>query len=170
MIRKKTAKLLEGCAMIGAVIGGADDKEIETVRKFAEYTGLAFQIQDDLLDITANETAFGKRIGGDVTEGKKTFLLVKAFNEIKDPKDRKEILKIWNKEIVHPGSFGKDIDNRVFIESIKYIYLKYGIIDSAINEVERYSMLANERIERLKSDGGKELLLWFSNMLLNRKH
>ena len=162
MIRKKTAKLLEGCAMIGAVLGGADESGIEAVRKFSEYTGLAFQIQDDLLDITGDEASFGKRIGGDVSEGKKTFLLVKAFNEIKCSGDKTLILKIWNKE--------KEINNEDFIKLIKSIYIKYGIMDSAVKEIERYTNLANLSLEQLKLEEGKELLRWFSNMLLNRKH
>lgn len=162
MIRKKTAKLLEGCAMIGAVIANATENEIETVRQFAENIGLAFQIQDDLFDITADENKFGKKIGGDIAEGKKTLLLIKALENISDENDRKLLLKIVNKD--------KEITEPDFINNIKIIYEKYEITGFAKNKILYYTQQANHNIVRIKQETGKELLEWFSNMLLKRQH
>lgn len=77
MISKKTAKLLEMSAVIGARIGGADDATTENLREFACGIGTAFQLQDDLLDLIGTEE-FGKQRGGDVVEGKRTWLMLRA--------------------------------------------------------------------------------------------
>lgn len=79
MIELKTAVLLAASAKIGAIIGGADDKDSELLYEFGRNLGLAFQIQDDLLDIYGDIKVFGKIPGGDIISNKKTFLLVKAF-------------------------------------------------------------------------------------------
>ena len=79
MIELKTAVLLAASAKIGAIIGGADDKESDLLYEFGRNLGLAFQIQDDLLDIYGDTKVFGKIMGGDIISNKKTFLLVKAL-------------------------------------------------------------------------------------------
>ena len=79
MIELKTAVLLAASAKIGAIIGGAGDKDSELLYEFGRNLGLAFQIQDDLLDIYGDIKLFGKIPGGDIISNKKTFLLVKAF-------------------------------------------------------------------------------------------
>lgn len=78
MIRLKTAVLLAGSMKIGAVIGGASDEASNHIYSFAQNIGLAFQLQDDLLDVYGDETQFGKSIGGDIVANKKTYLLIKA--------------------------------------------------------------------------------------------
>jgi geranylgeranyl pyrophosphate synthase len=78
MILKKTAWLLTMCAQIGAILGEATDAQAESVRRFAEHVGLAFQIQDDLLDITIAQEVLGKDFGSDVKRRKRTFLYVHA--------------------------------------------------------------------------------------------
>ena len=77
MIRKKTAVLLGGCMTMGAMAAGASAELIEKFRLFGEYLGIGFQLQDDLMDAFPPE-GFGKQIGGDIIEGKKTFLLLTA--------------------------------------------------------------------------------------------
>ena len=79
MIELKTAVLLAASVKIGAIIGGADDKDSELLYEFGRNLGLAFQIQDDLLDIYGDVKVFGKIPGGDIISNKKTFLLVKAL-------------------------------------------------------------------------------------------
>jgi geranylgeranyl diphosphate synthase type II len=79
MIELKTAVLLAASAKIGAIIGGADDKDSELLYEFGRNLGMAFQIQDDLLDIYGDIRVFGKIPGGDIISNKKTFLLVKAL-------------------------------------------------------------------------------------------
>ena len=70
-------------AQLGAMIGNASPSDLDALRQFGEYVGRAFQIQDDLLDIVADEKEFGKTIGGDLVEGKKTFLLLEALRRAK---------------------------------------------------------------------------------------
>ncbi len=79
MIRLKTAVLIASCLKAGAIIGGANEKDAKHIYRFGIYTGLAFQIQDDLLDVYGNTHTFGKNIGGDILCNKKTFLLVNAM-------------------------------------------------------------------------------------------
>ena len=79
MIELKTAVLLAASVKIGAIIGGAKDKDSELIYEFGRNLGLAFQIQDDLLDTYGDVKVFGKTPGGDIISNKKTFLLVKAL-------------------------------------------------------------------------------------------
>ncbi len=79
MIALKTSVLFEGAIEIGAILGGADDKNIARLREFALEFGLAFQLQDDLLD-SYGDSRLGKNVGGDILEGKKTFLMISALN------------------------------------------------------------------------------------------
>lgn len=96
MIRKKTGALLGASAAIGALIGGASDKDVAAMASFGEMLGIAFQIQDDWLDTFGDSSTFGKPIGGDILNDKKTFLLVKAFEA--DP-GTVEALKVTMKEL-----------------------------------------------------------------------
>ncbi len=91
MIDKKTAALLSGATLIGAICGGADKHNCQKLLSFAKEFGLAFQIQDDLLDAYGTEEQLGKRIGGDILEGKKTFLTITAL-QLADRSKRLEIL------------------------------------------------------------------------------
>lgn len=79
MIDSKTSALLAGSAMIGAVLAGASDDDVKRIERFATELGLAFQLQDDLLD-SYGDTALGKKIGGDILEGKQTYLMVQAMS------------------------------------------------------------------------------------------
>ncbi len=80
MIRKKTAVLLAAALKIGAIVGGATEIDAQNLYNFGIEIGLAFQLRDDYLDAFGDEKAFGKRIGGDILTGKKTFLLITALH------------------------------------------------------------------------------------------
>lgn len=80
MIDDKTSALLAGAAAIGAILGGADLHTCRQLHRFATELGLAFQLQDDLLDSYGDSTSLGKQVGGDILEGKKTFLALKAMD------------------------------------------------------------------------------------------
>jgi geranylgeranyl diphosphate synthase type II len=79
MIRLKTAVLLGGAMKIGAVIGGAEKRDAELLYQFGEQLGIAFQLQDDILDVYGDPDKFGKQVGGDIISNKKTYLLIKAL-------------------------------------------------------------------------------------------
>ncbi len=91
MIKLKTSILLGGATLIGAIIAGASKEHCHTLQNFAVELGLAFQLQDDLLD-TYGDATLGKPIGGDILEGKKTFLKITALNNA-TAEDREQLLK-----------------------------------------------------------------------------
>jgi geranylgeranyl diphosphate synthase type II len=94
MIRLKTAVLLAASLKIGALIAGADEDECEKIYLFGENLGIAFQLQDDLLDAFGNEGLFGKKTGGDIVANKKTFLYLKAL-ESTDSEDRERLRALY---------------------------------------------------------------------------
>ena len=96
MIELKTSVLLAGAVSIGAVLGGASEEDCRKLNRFALELGLAFQLQDDLLDSYGNESELGKKIGGDILEGKKTFLMMQAMSHADEPK--REILRSTYKD------------------------------------------------------------------------
>ncbi|MBK7106415.1 MAG: polyprenyl synthetase family protein [Ignavibacteriae bacterium] len=158
MISKKTAALAETCCSIGAKLGGGNIKEINSLKKFGKYLGLAFQIQDDLLDITADESEFGKKIGGDLVEGKKTYLLLKALEKAKGKN-----LQLIQKVIDEKGiKFEK-------VPEYKKLYEDLGIIEDASNEVKKYTSLALNQLKNVKNEKAKITLQWLANSLTDRK-
>lgn len=101
MIRLKTAVLLAACLKTGAIMGGASSADAERLYLFGINIGLAFQLQDDLLDVYGNPETFGKNIGGDILCNKKTFLLINALSRADDV--QKRTLEKWlNKSSFNP--------------------------------------------------------------------
>jgi geranylgeranyl diphosphate synthase type II len=101
MIELKTAVLIAASARIGSIIGGAGDKDSDLLYEFGRNIGLAFQIQDDLLDIYGDARVFGKVPGGDIVANKKTFLLVKAF-EIASVNQMKKLQELFSSGDIDP--------------------------------------------------------------------
>ncbi len=158
MINKKTAALAETCCSIGAKLGGGNSNEIKSLKKFGKFLGLAFQIQDDLLDISADEAEFGKKIGGDLIEGKKTYLLLKALEKAKG-----ENLKLVQKVIDQKGIQAEEVI------TYKKLYEDLGIIKDASDEVKKYTSLALKQLKNLKNEKAKITLKWLANSLTVRK-
>src|SRR6202012_116375 len=92
MIRLKTAVVLGGALKIGAIIGGASANDADLIHTFGEQLGIAFQLQDDILDVYGNPEKFGKLVGGDIISNKKTYLLLKAL-ELADSRQSTELNK-----------------------------------------------------------------------------
>ena len=90
MIRLKTSVLLAACAQMGAILGGASEQDDSLLYGFGEKIGLAFQLQDDLLDVYGDSKVFGKKIGGDILCNKKTFLYINAYR-LADSSQKKEL-------------------------------------------------------------------------------
>jgi len=95
MIKLKTAVLLGATFKAGAIIGGASEEDTDNFYKFGLNIGLAFQIQDDLLDTYGDQKTFGKKIGGDIVQNKKTYLYLKAL-ELSDKNSRESLIKSYN--------------------------------------------------------------------------
>lgn len=101
MIRLKTAVLLGGALKIGALIGGAPEKDAQLLYDFGVNLGVAFQLQDDILDVYGDPEKFGKQVGGDILSNKKTYLLIKALELAKD--HQLETLQKWlNQQVFDP--------------------------------------------------------------------
>ena len=150
MIDKKTAALLAGATMIGAIQGGADTQSRQHLFSFATYLGIAFQLQDDLLDAYGTEAALGKPIGGDIVEGKKSFLMLTALSKA-DAQTRKTLSQLLeNKEIAPEEKIASvlEIYDRLGVREITEaeINLTFSKAMEALDSLE----VAPERIEPLR--------------------
>jgi geranylgeranyl diphosphate synthase type II len=157
MIEKKTAAMAEMCCIIGANIASASKQEIIAMARFGKNIGVAFQIQDDLLDISGNETEFGKFVGGDLVEGKKTYLFLKAL-EKSTGKDKKEFIKIIERKGIKQDEIPK----------FKSLYYKLGVIEDTKEEIIRYSNKALFELKYLKKQEDRDLLIWLTDSLIKR--
>ncbi|MCL5031274.1 MAG: polyprenyl synthetase family protein [Bacteroidetes bacterium] len=156
MIQLKTAAMIEMCCKIGAMLGGGSEEEIKALAGFGKNIGIAFQIQDDLLDITGNENELGKFIGGDLVEGKKTFLFIKAL-ERASGNDRKKLLNVINKK----GILADEV------ESYKILYVKLNVLEEAKQEIKKFTNRALNSIKDLKIEH-REHFNWLADLLINR--
>ncbi len=157
MIRKKTASMIEMCCKIGGYIGNGSKKEIDALSKFGRNIGIAFQIQDDLLDAVADETKFGKLVGGDLKEGKRTYLFLKALEKAKGNDKKLLKLVIKNKGI-----------RKNEISKYQDIYRKLGVIDDAKKEIKNYTDRALRSLIVLKKMENRELFHSFADYLISR--
>lgn len=158
MITKKTASLIKNSAKIGGLIANGEDKQIQALENYGLNIGLAFQLQDDLLDVVANSEEFGKSIGGDIVNGKRTYLLISAKNKAKG-EDREVIMKVFNKD---------GIDDSI-VPVVREIYYRYGIIDETQEKVKFYTNLAIQSILNLLENNARDMLIWLANKLGERK-
>ena len=157
MIYKKTAALAQMCCSIGAQIVKADNKTVSILENYGKNIGMAFQIQDDLLDLLADEKKFGKKIGGDLVEGKKTYLFLKALEKAKGA-DKKSLQRV----IANKGI------SREEIPIYKNLYQKLGILEEAEKEIKKYTKLALKNLGHLPNKQGKELLVELATVLITR--
>jgi geranylgeranyl diphosphate synthase type II len=161
MIRLKTAVLLAGSMQIGAIIGGAEQEQADLLYEFGENLGLAFQLQDDILDVYGDPEKFGKQVGGDILADKKTFLLIKA-RELAIGETALELDRWLNNSDVLP-------ENKV--NAITSIYNSIGVRKLAEAEMENYVLKALNALDKIAVDNTrKELLRGFAEHLLIREH
>lgn len=158
MIAMKTGRLVEMAAEVGGLAGEGTPEQIEALQCYARHIGQAFQIQDDLLDITADEAEFGKRIGGDVIEGKKTYLLVRAIESISGGSDRELLDRLLRDK-------GLPSDD---IPAMLDLYQRNGILDAARQDVHHYIELAEADLAPLPATPARDMLGWFAQMLMTR--
>lgn len=160
MIGLKTAVLLAASARIGAMIGGADDKDSDLIYEFGRNLGLAFQLQDDMLDIYGNVKVFGKIPGGDIISDKKTFLLVKAL-EIASKQQRKKLQEIFSM---------KDADPETKVKQVLGIYDELNIKNITERLANEYINLSIACIHKLNvPEARKEEMIMLSGTLIGRE-
>ena len=156
MIKKKTAAMAEMCCKIGALLGGGTMKQVKALGKYGLNLGIAFQIQDDLLDISADEKEFGKTIGGDLVEGKKTFLFLEAL-EKSSGEDRRKLQKVIERKGIRRNQ----------VLNYKIIYEKLGVLDDARREIRGYTQKALRSINSLDKEN-KKIFKWLADSLIYR--
>jgi geranylgeranyl pyrophosphate synthase len=158
MILKKTARLLAICAQMGARLGEASERQAAILKNFAEHVGLAFQIQDDLLDITVEQAILGKDFGSDVRRHKRTFLYVHA-NEHGDPRQRRELREIFRSTEVTDGD----------ILAAQHIFRATGALAAAEEAVRYHMKCAHAHLAELGRLGNDEEFHFFIEMILKRR-
>lgn len=156
MIEKKTAALSEMCCKIGSLLGGGKVKEVNALSSFGKNIGIAFQIQDDLLDIIGNENETGKFIGGDLVEGKKTYLFLKAIEKAKGS-DKKYLSEVIRKKGIKKNQIKKYQD----------LYVKLGILEEAKKDIKNYSSKALKAIKIL-NEKEQGIFKWLTDSLIKR--
>lgn len=160
MIRLKTSVLLACALKLGAMLAGAPKTDAEILYDFGEQIGLAFQLQDDYLDVYGDFKTFGKRIGGDILCNKKTYMLINA-QLLANDSQRKE-LEHW--------LTAKDYDEEEKIKSVTHLYDEIGIPQIARKKIEYYYSLAEQSLAKVNLPEEKKSLLWqYAQQMLNRK-
>lgn len=160
MIRLKTSVLLACALNIGAILADANPEDAENLYKFGESIGLAFQLQDDFLDVYGDPAVFGKKIGGDILCNKKTYMLIQAWN-LSSNTQRKE-LERW--------LIVKDYNPQDKINAITKIYNQLGIDKLCSKKIEHYFSLGEDFLQKINiEDSRKGMLRAFSETLLGRQ-
>ena len=159
MIRLKTAVLL-GCSLkAGALLANSGEKVAAQLYDFGINLGLAFQLQDDLLDSFGNQETFGKMIGGDIIANKKTFLLIKALEKVSG--QEKAELDGWLKKSA--------FNQQEKIEAVLKIYNSLNIKSLTQNKIDTYFSVCTEILESIEIETEKKVLLKnVSNKMMNR--
>lgn len=160
MIRLKTSVLLGAALEIGAILGGAQRYDQGLIYDFGVNMGIAFQLQDDLLDVYGDPLKFGKQVGGDIMENKKTFLLINALQLAQD-KDA-EVLHYWLNT--------KQFDAEEKVNTIRSIYDKLGVRVLAEKAKAHFAEAAFTSLNKVElSAEKKQLLIQFAQNLLIRE-
>jgi len=161
MIRLKTAVLLAASLKMGAIIAGSSEKDSDLIYEFGINIGMAFQLQDDLLDVYGNCETFGKNIGGDIVTNKKTLLLIKALKN-SDPETKKELENWIDKKEFRPEDK---------IKAVRAIFDKTNVKTLCQNEMECHLDKALKSIESISiSENRKQSLIKLATDLMNRNY
>lgn len=159
MIRLKTSVLLACAAKTGALAAGAPDADAEVLYRFAERIGLAFQLQDDYLDVYGDPAVFGKKIGGDILCGKKTFLLINAYQRA-DAATRAVLLDLLA---------DRQLPAAEKVQAVTDIYNRLGIPQLTLEAINRYYDEAHRLIASLSLPEEQWQPLWlYAQSLLGR--
>ena len=160
MIRLKTAVLLGSVLKIGAIVAGADEASQKIIYDFGVDIGMAFQLQDDVLDCYADVDVFGKMIGGDISDNKKTYLYLYALG-VAFEEDEKELRRLFKMPK------GRDEEK---IKRVLEIYDKYAVKHEVLAEIEEmFTVATMDLITKLDVDSErKDVLLDYAKYLYNR--
>jgi geranylgeranyl diphosphate synthase type II len=159
MIEYKTAVLVGAAMQMGAIVAKASIEDQNNIYEFGKNLGIAFQLQDDYLDAFGNPETFGKQIGGDIIENKKTYLFLKAF-EFSSEKVKQNLQDLFN---------ASSNDNSNKIEAVKQIFISSGSAEETRSQIKNYTNKAFSVLETLNiSKDKKDILKQFGSKLMNR--
>ncbi len=160
MIRLKTSVLL-ACAMkIGGILAGASAEDADNLYKFGEQVGLAFQLQDDLLDVYGDPKVFGKAVGGDITCNKKTYMLINAFQRA-NSEQRAELERLVS---------AKDFDRQEKVAAVTEIYNQIGIRHICEEKINYYFEESKKYLAKINvADERKQTLLQYTAEMMKRE-
>ncbi len=157
MIYKKTAALIAAATKSGAIIGGGTDEQVEALAEYGKLIGMAFQIQDDYLDVVSDEEKLGKPVGSDIVEGKMTLMVVHTLSA-SSKEDKKELISILKSGDEANTQKAIDIFNKY--DSINYAR------DIALNDIKK----AKELLDVLDDSPAKDSLYELADFMLMRKN
>ena len=161
MIRLKTSVLLACAVKIGAILAGASKEDQDNLYKFGEQIGLAFQLQDDLLDVYGDPKVFGKNIGGDITSNKKTYMLINAVNRA-NPEQRAELTK-W----IEAETF----DREEKVKAVTRLYDEIGIRALCEQKMEACYELGLQHLAKVSvSEERKAILKAYAAAMMKRQN
>lgn len=159
MIEYKTAVLVGAAMKMGAIVANASEQDQEAVYDFGRYLGIAFQLQDDYLDAFGDPETFGKQVGGDIIENKKTFLYLKTL-ELGSRDDAKRLVDYTN---------DKTMNKTEKVTQIKLLFEKTKAASATKKEIENYTIKAFETLKKLHvPEHKKDVLRAFGQQLMNR--
>lgn len=161
MIRLKTSVLLACAQKIGAILAGASKQDQDNLYRFGEQIGLAFQLQDDYLDVYGDPKVFGKKVGGDIICNKKTYMLINAYNRA-DAEQRRE-LQHW----MEAETFNSDEK----VAAVTAIYNKVGVDKLAIEKIAYYFEESKKYLDAVQvSNERKAELRLYAQKMMHRKN
>jgi geranylgeranyl diphosphate synthase type II len=149
MIEYKTAVLVGAAMKMGAIVAETSDENANLIYDFGLNLGLAFQLQDDYLDAFGNPETFGKQVGGDIIENKKTYLYLKAI-EFSSAEDKQQLVHLFS---IQPS------ENTEKIESVKAIFNASGASEATKTAIQNYTFKAFETLEKLDIENEKKAIL-----------
>ena len=161
MIKLKTAVLVACALKMGAMVGGATETDAQLLYNFGINLGIAFQIHDDILDAYPIGEKFGKKIGGDILEKKKTLMFISMINQLSE------------EEKIHVNSLyeSNDMEEKEIVNEIKVLYNKYGVLDLAVRRKDNFHAEAISNIMQTSlNEASKEALMSFAKNLMNRNY
>ena len=159
MIEYKTAVLVAAAFQMGAIVAKTSDKDKQNVYDFGLNLGIAFQLQDDYLDTFGEAETFGKQIGGDIIENKKTYLYLKAISD-GSAEDKEQLLHLYS---ITPK------ENQDKIQSVKSVFVNSGSDQKTKHAIEAYTKKAFEILDQMEiSTDKKQQLRKFGEGLMNR--
>lgn len=161
MIRLKTSVLLACALKIGAILADASAEDAENLYKFGEQIGLAFQLQDDYLDVYGDSKVFGKEIGGDITSNKKTYMLINAFNKA-NAAQREELTR-WVS--------ARDFDRNEKVDAVTRLYNEIGIDQLAQDKIAYYFAQSKKYLDAVNvPEEKKEELRKYAQKMMKRQY